>query len=299
MIRTTPRQLAEMQRAVHADNASRNEKVWTFLVATLLARPNTQPKLVERICGEPLSCGGLLDIWLEAQPLPPRKGNAGESEGNTKLDVVFGHVAPRGATAGGIAYGPHRPGSWVCFIEAKCLSDCSATVSYDPLRNQVARVMENLLCFQHDGHFPERLFFTLLTPRLLQRNESARLYGYKMCEYRNDPAAILRDIDTCCIEKRSDPGFVYPDLSERLNVLRINWIAYEVSLPETPSPWEGLPRACDHRRQHAPPRTLHARYSPSRGRARRGSDAARPDAAEWRQAVGGAKSDGQAARRSS
>lgn len=48
-----------------------------------------------------------------------------------------------------------------------------------------------------------------------------------MREYGHDPAAIIRDIGASCIEKRSDRHFVYPNLSERLGVLRINWVAYE------------------------------------------------------------------------
>jgi hypothetical protein len=115
----------------------------------------------------------------------------------------------------------------VCFIEAKVLSDCSSTVTYDPVRNQLARVIENLLCFQANGHVPERLYFTLLTPRFFQTNESSRLYGYKMREY-HDHARLLADIEGCKILRRNDAAYHYPDsLEQRLQVLKLNWVAYE------------------------------------------------------------------------
>lgn len=226
MIRTTAAQLAEMRKSIEMSNVNRNEKVWTFLVATLFDTVPDQSNMVERLCGEPLNMDHRLDIWFEGQPIPPRKGTAGDSEGNTKLDLAFGHVVPREGTGAGIAYGPPQPGSWVCFVEAKCLSDCSTTVSYDPLRNQIARVIENLLCFQGEGQFPERLFFTLLTPRLFMQHPNARLYGYKMREYF-DHEKLLTDIKQCCIPCRSNSGYIYPDLLDRLGALRMKWVCYE------------------------------------------------------------------------
>jgi hypothetical protein len=226
MIQATPAQLAEMRNALQKSNVNRNEKVWTFLVAGLLDRASDQSRMVELLCGEPLHLKRRFDIWFESQPIPPRKGSEGASEGNTKLDLAFGHILPRGATAGGITYGPHEPESWVSFVEAKCLSDCSTTVSYDPLRNQIARVVENLLCFQAEGKFPERIIFTLLTPRVFLTNPNARLYGYKMREYE-DREKILADIEQCRIPRREDTSYSYPDLRERLKALRLNWVSYE------------------------------------------------------------------------
>jgi hypothetical protein len=111
-------------------------------------------------------------------------------------------------------------------VEAKCLADASGKVSYDPLRNQLARVIENVLCFQGDERLPDRLFFTLLTPRLFKDHPTARLYGYKMRDYE-DPAKLLCDIETCSIPKRRDAGYAYPDLVPRLDALTLNWVCYE------------------------------------------------------------------------
>jgi len=226
MIRTTQAQLKEMQAALQKSNVNRNEKVWTFLVACLFDRASDQSKMIEKLCGEPLKMPRDAEIWFEAEPIPPRKGTKGNAEGNTKLDLAFGHVARRGTTAAGITYGPHEPGSWVCFVEAKCLSDCSTTVSYDPLRNQLARVIENLSCFQAEGMFPEGIFFTLLTPRLFLQNPNTRLYGYKMREYEHREN-ILADISQCKIEWRQGFGPEHLDLRSRLATLRLNWVSYE------------------------------------------------------------------------
>ena len=226
MIHTTPAQITEMRNALQKLNVHRNEKVWTFLVACLFDRAPDQPKMIERLCGESLQLPPQAEIWFEGEPISPRKGSAEHSEGNTKLDLAFGHILPRGATAAGIKYGPHQQSSWVCFVEAKCLSDCSTTVSYDPIRNQLARVIENLLCFQAEGKFPERIFFTLLTPRLFKQHPDARLYGYKMRHYE-DRERSLADINQCHIERRVAAGYVYPDLHSRLATLRINWASYE------------------------------------------------------------------------
>ena len=196
------------------------------MVASLLANAPNQQALVDLLCGGKATVREPLDVWFEAQPLAPRKGTAGDSEGNTKVDLAFGHVRARGATAAGIEYGSHEPGSWVCFAEAKCMADCSSDVTYDPLRNQLTRVIENVLTFQANGVFPERLFFSLLTPRLFKDNPGARLYAYKMREYE-DPRRLLHDLTLCRIPVRNGCGFVYPDLIQRLERLTLTWTTYE------------------------------------------------------------------------
>ena len=226
-IQTTRKQRAKIAKEIGGTNAPWNEVVWTYLLAHVLA---TSPRQHLRLlCGEDVTPRDPFDAWFEAQPMPPRGGLRGFSEKNSKIDLAFGDIARRGSAEGsGIAYAK-RPGSWACFVEAKFLSDCSSTVSHDPLRNQLTRVIESLLCFQDaDGCFPERLYFTLLTPRHLQKveNRGARLYGYKMAEYA-DPAALLRDIQSCKIPVRNEPRWRYPDLVQRLSSLKLNWVAYE------------------------------------------------------------------------
>jgi len=229
VIRTSEPQKVEMEQAAGRGNLRWNEKVWTLLVADAIERSPNKANLISDMCGAAIPVTGPLDLWFEAQPLSPRGGRSYISEGNTHLDLALGHVCERHGTDGGIRYGPHRPGAWVCFVEAKCLSDCSVRVTFDPLRNQLARVIENLLCFQTDGAFPERLFFTLLTPRLFKDNPAgrrSRLYAYKMAEYREHPELLVEDLNACCIPRR-DPAI---DLEERVSRLSVNWVTFESML---------------------------------------------------------------------
>lgn len=228
-IESTAKQHARIASAVGGKNAPWNEILWTYLVASILTTSPRRAEHLQRLCGDKVAPPERAQAWFEAQPMPPRGGHKGFSEKNSKIDLAVGDIERRGSPDGsGIAYAK-RPGSWVCFVEAKLLSDCSTMVTHDPLRNQLTRVIESLLCFQDaDGAFPESLYFTLLTPRHLQKveHQHSRLYGYKMDEYK-DPAALRRDIEACQIPKRDEAGWHYPDLEQRLSALRINWVAYE------------------------------------------------------------------------
>jgi len=85
-------------------------------------------------------------------------------------------------------------------IEAKVLSDVSIQVSYDVLRNQIARNIDVMLeknedlCSPLNLRSPERTLFLLLTPKIFKDNPSSRLYGYKMNEYIHNPNSIRVDL---------------------------------------------------------------------------------------------------------
>lgn len=85
-------------------------------------------------------------------------------------------------------------------IEAKVLSDISYSITYDTMRNQIARNIDVMLeknenlCHPLDKRSPERTLFLLVTPRLYKENRSSRLYGYKFDDYKNNPQAILEDL---------------------------------------------------------------------------------------------------------
>lgn len=228
-IQTTAKQHAKIAEAVGGENAPWNEGLWTYLVASILATSPRRAEQLRLLCGDVVDPHGRVDAWFEAQPMPPRGGHRRFSEKNTKIDLALGDIERRRSPDGsGIAYAK-RSGSWVCFVEAKLLSDCSTRVTHDPLRNQLTRVIESLLCFQDaDGAFPETIYFTLLTPRYLKRaeNRGSRLYGYKMSEYE-DRTALRRDIESCKIPKRAAAGWRYPALEQRLPALRLNCVAYE------------------------------------------------------------------------
>jgi hypothetical protein len=116
----------------------------------------------------------------------------------------------------------NRTTGFAVHVESKVLSDVDTKISFDALRNQLAR---NLDCMAepHRGpddsplarRDPARSLFVLLTPELFRRHWQSRLYGHLLREYRTDPAALQRDLP-----HRS--GAECASLSRR-----IGWMAFE------------------------------------------------------------------------
>ena len=85
-------------------------------------------------------------------------------------------------------------------IEAKVLSDISYQVTYDAVRNQIARNIDVMmeknddLCPPLDRRDPEKTLFLLITPQLFKSNPSTRLYGYKCNDYKSDPTSLSNDL---------------------------------------------------------------------------------------------------------
>jgi hypothetical protein len=106
-------------------------------------------------------------------------------------------------------------------FESKVLSDIDTKITFDGLRNQLAR---NLDCLAEAPRVsdsplakrnPEHSLFVLLTPELFRRHWQSRLYGHLLREYRSDAAALQRDLP-----HRS--GAECASLSRR-----IGWMAFE------------------------------------------------------------------------
>lgn len=229
MIRTTQKQKQEIYNAIAKGDFLNNEKVWTYLIADILTNSKNAMEYYRLFCEPQLDITDeRLDIWFEAQPLSPRKGRRGNSEGNTLLDLAFGNIKRRASKEAGIEYKLNNNTSWVCFVEAKCLSDCSDSTSHDPLRNQITRDIENLLCFQNRSQFPKNLYFTLLTPKFFKNHWNSKLYGYKITRYQENKDAIIEDINLSAIPKREQNGWHYPTkIEDRIKALQINWLCYE------------------------------------------------------------------------
>jgi len=231
MVKTTSNQFRELKRKLANGKVRENEKLWNFLIASILDKKNNKSRYIRKFTDDLVTEDGF-DIWFESQPLPPR-----EDEGNTALDFSFGDIKRRGYTKSGIEYDLVED-SFVCFVEGKLFSDCSTRVRKDPLRNQLIRIIENLLCFQSKGKFPDKLYFTLLTPKLFKNNKGSKLYCYKMQEYWDEESDavrrdnILRDIGLCRNERRDKLSWRYPDIHERLDRLNISWVTYEEILEE-------------------------------------------------------------------
>jgi hypothetical protein len=201
-----------------------DEQIWTFLVGCGYAMAGAAgvAQLGSRLCGATPPTIFPPAIWFEALPVPPRK-----KEGNTHLDLALGNIVLRNGTSSGIRYDEQESGL-ICFCECKWYSDISKDVSYDRCRNQLIRVIENAATFQSNDRFPGRVIVTLITPKIFQDAPvKSRLFQYKHEEYKDNSAAMLRDLASCPLEMNRTEEFRYPDIAQRLGCLSLNWVAYE------------------------------------------------------------------------
>jgi hypothetical protein len=85
-------------------------------------------------------------------------------------------------------------------IEAKVMSDVSLDVSFDVLRNQLARTIDvaqeqnSSLLPPLRSRIPSKTLVVLQTPELFKSNPSSRLYGWLFNEYSRSPDALARDL---------------------------------------------------------------------------------------------------------
>ena len=108
----------------------------------------------------------------------------------------------------------------------------SIGVRYDKHRNQLARVIENALCFQRGDAFPKSVHVTLVTPTVFkERPIRSRLYQYKFCEYLQSPDQLIAELAACRLKKRDE---WYPDLKQRVTCLRLHWVSFQSLCKEVP-----------------------------------------------------------------
>jgi hypothetical protein len=85
-------------------------------------------------------------------------------------------------------------------VEAKVLSDISYSVSFDVLRNQLARSIDVSLDWNRklppplSQRDPDKTFVLLQTPELFRKAPHSRLYGWLFNEYRRSPGSLQRDL---------------------------------------------------------------------------------------------------------
>ena len=105
-------------------------------------------------------------------------------EGSTKVDAIL----------------LNSKNGFAVIIEAKVLSDISHEITYDTMRNQIARIIDVMLekndrlCPPLDKRDPEKTLFLLATPKLFKDYPTSRLYGYKFNEYKNNPNSLSKDL---------------------------------------------------------------------------------------------------------
>lgn len=103
-------------------------------------------------------------------------------------------------------------------IEAKVLSDISYQITYDVMRNQIARNIDVMLeensdlCPPLDTRDPSRTLFLLITPRVFKQKPWSRLYGYKFKDYQTDPVCLGTDLP-------HRENYDWKDISRRLGWL--------------------------------------------------------------------------------
>ncbi|MGQ9573193.1 MAG: hypothetical protein ACUVV3_08425 [Dehalococcoidia bacterium] len=212
-----------------------DEQLWTFLIACgyAVAGERGIAQLTGILTGSNQKSLRNPKTWFEVLPTPPRK-----TEGETHLDLALGTITVREGTQSGIKL-DDVASPWVCFCEMKWYADISVGVTYDPRRNQLARVIENALCFQSSGKYAEEVYVALVTP-LIFRNAAlkSRLYQYKFEEYSTNPAHLIDDLNGCLLDKNQQPDWVFPsDLAQRVAGLSLRWVTYDElfqSLPDSP-----------------------------------------------------------------
>ncbi|MCF7859940.1 MAG: hypothetical protein K9N07_11580 [Candidatus Cloacimonetes bacterium] len=117
------------------------------------------------------------------------------------------------------------------FIEAKVLSDISYDVSYDVIRNQIARNIDVMLT-DNKEHYKgyrfkeddarlkmdsEKSLFILITPRIFKENTHSRFYGYKIESYKNLPLTLMADLP--------HRGDIQPSAWKEISE-RISWLTW-------------------------------------------------------------------------
>jgi|GEM_PF-528560 len=125
------------------------------------------------------------------------------------MDSADGKVEMEGATKVDAMILNSKTG-FAVIIEAKVLSDLSCDVTYDTMRNQLARNIDvmleknNELCQPLNQRDPDRTLFLLLTPEMYKNNPGSRFYGYKFHDYKKNPASIANDLPHRGIAKLKD-----------------------------------------------------------------------------------------------
>jgi len=202
-----------------------DEQIWTFLLACGYAILGEEgiASLTKILTGSNQKPPANPKIWFEVLPIPPRKG-----EGETHLDLALGTIARRKGTESGIELDDVES-PWLCFCEMKWYSDISISVTYDINRNQLARVIENALCFQRSRKYAEKVYVMLVTPSLFCNTPlKSRLYQYKFEEYNTNRSCLIDDLNACVLEKNDQPDWSFPsDLTHRVMNLSLRWATHD------------------------------------------------------------------------
>lgn len=225
-----------------------DENIWTTLVTLPYLAPIARLDLLWQVlCPKSTAPATLSRTWMEALPYPPR-----QKEGNTNLDMALGGIRAR--TLGGTENGNKKGNGIefdssiesVCFAEMKWFSDASKSVTHCKKRNQILRVIENLITFQDsEGNFPTDLHFTLVAPEtfIAEGRPYSRYFNYILEDYE-DRKNLLRSLELCEVDlpkRERSKVWQYPaDWKETIlgtssdRTLHIHKVSYEELLASAP-----------------------------------------------------------------
>lgn len=237
LIGCTDANLEKLKRGIDkCEEKLNDETVWTFLAVLPYLSTNVGLNELFWVLTGSRTSATIKKLWLEALPYPPRK-----KEGNTHLDLALGGITDRNGTENGIKYYPNL-GTQVCFCEMKWESDISTSVANSLRRNQIARVIDNLISFQDDNqNRPNEFYFTLVTPSvfLQEKGPYSRLYGYKIKEYSEQntkPQSLQRDLN-CNLKVIERDDWKYPDQCMKDAILKklvVKHVSYEDIIDNAP-----------------------------------------------------------------
>jgi hypothetical protein len=134
-----------------------------------------------------------------------RSTTARELEGSTHVDAIVVNI----------------DNGFSLHVEAKVLSDISATVTFDVFRNQLVRNIDVMLEaygkleLPFSRRDPALSLLALLTPRAFRDRPQSRLYGWLYGEYKKTPSAMGRDLPHRLEQE-------WPAVAERLG-----WLSFE------------------------------------------------------------------------
>ena len=112
---------------------------------------------------------------------------------------------------------------FAALFEAKVISDADSKVSFDVMRNQLARNIDVMLDANPGlqppltNRAPDKTCFALLTPEVFTHHPHSRLYGWLLPRYQTDPLSLARDL---C--HREGDAVDWPAVSRRLG-----WLTFE------------------------------------------------------------------------
>ena len=206
------------------------EKLWTFLVACgyAMAGYSGIERLTTILTGKDQPQPTSPRVWLEGMAVQPRI-----REGATHVDLALGSVRRRGASNSGIEFNNAHV-SWICFCEMKWNTDISSSVTYDTKRNQLARDIENALCFQRNGSYPVSVYFAVVAPSFFESRYP--VLRERFAEYNSDRSCLVTDLNECSLQKNSRVDWRCPvDMDARArNALVLRWVDFSELIDHLP-----------------------------------------------------------------